>query len=505
MIFRPAEVVKLYCLFHKDKKAEVLDGLQCLGLVEFFDVKGVYPDLEGPETSTSEVSRELHRAARLLKEAIPYARETPFLDKLLGQKTKPLALLPKRTSEVFQNSRARLDVIEAEFEALKGKSKEYFRNKYHFELLVIKEELENAYDRMLALANFGATRETLTLGCFVERDNAMKVMRALNRVTEDSCVITIEKPSPREHVPVALQNPGILKPYELLSKAYGLPRYRELDPTPILAFTFTLFFGIMFADVGYGLLIMFLGLLVFINTRKTSEVQRNINLLVVYGGSASVVFGFLFGEFFGGIIHVGPRFIGSDIISMLERLLVLTISVGIVHISISLVSRLTSAVLSKEDLTYPASLIVILWSSVALSLSMLEPLPQWASLLTIFFMILGLLSLFMARGAEAIVEIMALFTNIVSYIRIAVILLFHVVVARLLYDTVYGIPRSVMGLAIGIIAFASGAALIMTMGVFMTFIQSLRLHWLEFFRRFYSGTGESFKYFTRKSKYTHLC
>lgn len=502
-MLRPAEIKKLFCLFHKGHRYAVLSELQALGLVEFFDVKEKYPDLNTPKTYTSDISRELERTKRLLSEAMPYGRDITLSERLLGPRKSPLKLLPKRTYEVRVESRARLDVIEAEFEDLKGHSKDYFRQKYRFELLVLKEELENALERMRAVEKFGATEDTIILGCWVESNNVARVAKTLNRVTEDGCVITVEDPLPGEFVPVALQNPTILKPYELLSKAYGMPRYRELDPTPILAITFTLFFGIMFADVGYGLLIMALGAVIFFKTRKTNEVQRNLNLLVIYGGSASVVFGFLFGEFFGGLIHLGPRFIGSDIIVLLERLILLTIFVGIVHISISLISRLTSAVLSKEGSLYPVSMIAILWSSAALLLSWWEPMPSWSVMLAKFLLAGGLLSLAKARGAEALVEIMALFTNIISYIRIAVLLLFHIVVARLLYDTIYGIPRTIVGFAMGLIAFASGAALILTMGVFMTFVQSLRLHWLEFFRRFYSGTGESFKYFKRKSRYTY--
>lgn len=502
-MLRVAEVKKVYCIFHKGQRPNVLNGLQTLGLVEFFDVLDIYPELDRPKTHVGDISRELNRIKNLLSEAMLGGREVSFTEKLLGPKMRPLKLLPKQTYEVLTQSRTRLDAIEAEFDALMEESKRNFRRKYRFELLAMKEELENAYERMRAAEKFGATKDTLVLGCWVESYNAAKVAKTLRRVTEDECVITIEDPLPGEPVPVALHNPRILKPYELLSKAYGLPKYRELDPTPILALTFTIFFGMMFADVGYGLIIIALGLAVFFKTRKSSEVQRDLNLLVIYGGTASVVFGFLFGEFFGGIIHLGPNFIGSDIVVLLERLIFFTISIGIVHISISLISRLTSAALSKESLLYPASMLAILWSCAALALSFLEPLPSWSVILAELLLLAGLFSLIKAKGLEAFIELLVLFTNILSYMRIAVVLLFHIVIARLLYEQVYGIPRTVIGLFMGIIAFASGAAIILIVGVFMTFVQSLRLHWLEFFKRFHSGTGESFKYFARKCKYTH--
>ncbi|MFQ5816273.1 MAG: V-type ATPase 116kDa subunit family protein, partial [Candidatus Hydrothermarchaeaceae archaeon] len=189
---------------------------------------------------------------------------------------------------------------------------------------------------------------------------------------------------------------------------------------------------------------------------------------------------------------------------MMELLMLLAISVGIVHISVSVMSRLASARISEEPLLYPASIIAILWPTVALSLARWEPMPPWSTTLAKYLLVGGLLSLVKAKGIEAFEELIALFANIVSYSRIAIIAVLHVVVARLLLEGVYGLPRTLTGAVVGIAAFASGAALILAMGVFITFIHSLRLHWLEFFKRFYSGMGESFKPFTRKSEYTYL-
>ncbi len=502
-MFRSIEMVKLFCLFHKDDRDDVLSGLQALGRVEFFDVRQRFPYLDKPKTSVRDVARRLERVKRLLVAMPPTRRET-LEEKLLGPRMRPVQLLSKKTYDFLMESRVRLDELEKEFEGLTPEDLEDFRRTHRVELLVLEEELENALERMRALEKFGATKDTLVLGCWVTMEDVLRVRRTLRRVTDDACALSFEVPSKGENVPVVLDNPGFLKPYELLSEAYGVPRYREIDPTPILAFTFTLFFGIMFADVGYGLVLVGLGLAVFLKTRVSNMVQRNLNLIIIYSGLASIFFGFLFGEFFGGTLHLGPHFIGHDMAETMELLMILAISVGIVHISISVISRLASARLADESLLYPASILAILWPTVALAFSRWEALPPWATSLAKYLLAAGLLSLVKVKGIEAFDEIIALFANIVSYSRIAIISVLHVVVARLLLESVSGLPRTPTGTIVGAVAFASGTVLILAMGVFITFIHSLRLHWLEFFKRFYTGMGETFKPFTRKSEYTYI-
>jgi len=502
-VFRPVEMVKIFCLFHKDQRDDVLMGLQSLGLVEFFDVRKRFPYLERPKSVVRDVARHVEEVKRLLA-ILPPSRRESLGEKILGPRMRPIKLLPKKHSDFLIESKARIADLEKELRDLKPEEIEDFRREHRLEILVIKEELENALERMHALEKFGATKETLMLGCWVTKDNAPKVRRTLRRATEDTCALSLEEPSHGEEAPVELANPRVLKPYEVLSGAYGVPRYREIDPTPLLALTFTIFFGIMFADVGYGLVLIGLGLAVYLKTRISNQVQRYLNIIIIYSGISSVFFGFLFGEFFGGTLHLGPHVMGHDVAETMEILMILAISVGIVHITISVLSRLVSARLSEESFLYPASILAILWPTVALAVSQWEELPSWSTSMAKYTLAAGLIALVKAKGAEAFDEIIALFANIISYSRIAIISVLHVVIARLLLDGVYGLPRTFVGMVIGVVAFVSGAALILGMGLFITFIHSLRLHWLEFFKRFYSGTGESFKPFTRKSEYTYV-
>ncbi|MBI5253193.1 MAG: hypothetical protein HY930_02175, partial [Euryarchaeota archaeon] len=364
----------------------------------------------------------------------------------------------------------------------------------YLELLVMREKLQNIIQKTGALANFGAMPHTFVLGCWAARKNTDRVIRALDRATDNSCIIVTEEVKPGEEAPTLLENPWFIKPYEILTESYGVPKYGEVDPTPILAITFTAFFGIMFADIGYGITLSFLSLIVFIKTTKADVFQKNLNLILLYAGTASFVFGLLFGEFFGGLMKVAPLW--REPVENIELLFLLSMSVGISHISISILSRSVSDFLGGRAMWYPLSLLVVLWSGVFL--------VALSSYYARYTMVLGIALLLAGKRIEALEELLVLCANIISYSRIAILCLLHVTIARLLVSALLFLPAGILGIITGAALFLFGVVLILASGVFLVFIHSLRLHWLEFFKRFYSGVGERFKPFAARREYTYV-
>lgn len=137
-----------------------------------------------------------------------------------------------------------------------------------------------------------------------------------------------------------------------------------------------------------------------------------------------------------------------------------------------------------KDVLYSLSLLLILCGS-----AIYFTIPG-IKIFSLTVLLAGIILLAKDRGLEAVEEIIALAANVISYARVGVLAAIHVTLARLLVNVVAGVQNGIVGMIIAPVLFLLGAALILASSTFIVFIQSLRLHYLEFFRRFYSGKGE---------------
>jgi vacuolar-type H+-ATPase subunit I/STV1 len=103
----------------------------------------------------------------------------------------------------------------------------------------------------------------------------------------------------RDVSPTIMKNFFLVRPFETITKMYGTPTYSEIDPTPIIAITFPILFGLMFGDIGHGIVLIIAGLLGALKFRKRSGDTYNFSWIIVYCGIAAFFVGFLYGEFLG--------------------------------------------------------------------------------------------------------------------------------------------------------------------------------------------------------------
>ncbi|MEE9594643.1 MAG: V-type ATPase 116kDa subunit family protein [Candidatus Hydrothermarchaeales archaeon] len=506
-MFRPAVMVKLYCTFYKGYKERVLYRLQELGLVQFFDIKE-NTQLEAPTVEIRHVMRALERTNRILV-AIP-SRRVPVLHKVFGPPAVFVKVVQEPKESLLETIEEKLDVIEKKFlEVEKSGDKAAMRDfgeKYYQELLTSREELQNLADRTNALEEFGRTDYTMTFGAWVPKKHMGSVKDVLKDATDGSCLISVEDPKKGEDIPVLLDNPGILKPFELLTVNYGIPTYGSIDPTPFLAVTFTIFFGMMFGDVGYGLILALLSFFAYMKTTKAEQAQRDINVILIFGALAGVIFGAYVGEIFGGLIHVETPWHGRELLENVGLLLAISVGIGVFHITLSCLSRSVGTVMLGKLPIYPLAILLILWSGTILIISTTEAAGELITTSLViklkYTLAAGVALLTVKKKFEVFDELISLFANTISYVRIGILSTLHVILAGIVAGIILGLPTNIFGLIIGVIVFVLGVAFLLTLGVFISFIHTLRLHWLEFFKRFYSGMGESFKTFSAKREVT---
>ena len=150
-----------------------------------------------------------------------------------------------------------------------------------------------------AIVRFGQLRYTYVITGWVPRDDLEELTQSLRFASKEILIETLptSRSGHNANVPVALLNNKYLKPFQMLVNTYARPRYGELDPTILMAITFPLIYGAMFGDLGQGLVLLLVGLLV--NSGKFMKSMKSLGLLIAYCGASAAIFGVMYGSVFG--------------------------------------------------------------------------------------------------------------------------------------------------------------------------------------------------------------
>ena len=161
-----------------------------------------------------------------------------------------------------------------------------------------------------AIVRFGQLRHTYVVVGWVPTENLENLTQRLKQASPEILIeaIPTERSGHHSNVPVALTNNRWLRPIQMLVTTYGRPSYGELDPTWLMALSFPLLFGAMFGDLGQGLVLLVLGLL--IDRGVILKAMSSLGLLIAYCGASAAIFGFLYGSIFGFEGHLIDEYLG---------------------------------------------------------------------------------------------------------------------------------------------------------------------------------------------------
>lgn len=314
-------------------------------------------------------------------------------------------------------------------------------------------------------------------------------------------------------VPTLLQNSSIFKAFQDIVSMYSLPSYGEIDPSPIVAISFILFFGFMFGDIGHGLMI-FLGSVILVKKRL---MKRSFGQVMKASAISSMIFGVLYGSIFGleGVI---PALWLSPMHDT-NRLLIIAICMGVFMISLGLILNMVTQYRAKNfgrllfDGQGMAGL-MLYWTMAALAaiymtgtkISDTAANIMWAGiglmlLLMVFRDILARILLHQKDEGESVVlnvfeilhNLMSFVSNTASFVRLAAFALNHVGLSMaviMLSEMVHALPGGTVMKGIILII---GNIVIVGLEGLIVFIQTLRLEYYEFFGKFYKGGGSAFK------------
>ena len=486
-------------------------SLEALEAVErFLTLQHVKALMEEVGKAGPEEVEALFKKSRELAEATP-AHYVAMLERglklvHLEHKIKTLAEEPLKVEGMLRELAARYPQIHA-----------------YKELVDIELTLENLKKR------FMQTGKTMVFEAWVPKDRVNEAVE-LVRKTCPEAVVNVGREERGEKVPTLMVNPRVATCFEKLVSGYSLPSYHEIDPTLIMLISFPIIFGFMFGDMGHGLVLLIGGLLIKplfdrfnIRGEMWDYIYQGRNLIILCGITSTVI-GFFYGEFFGPTnlayaSHHGTPTWYTDITGLHEppwfspmenpiKLLKISIIIGIAHILFGIALDVVNRALAREwrEILAPASW---LWFYVSLSYLILtyglrigEILFQPNTLFTYFVApFIGLFILHKLAGksgmetfSEGVEKAIASISNTASYGRILALGITHAIFSDLAL-----IGSGVMFWAVFVIV---TLFLIIALEGILTFAHTLRLHWVEWFSKFYQGEGTPFEGFRIERRFT---
>lgn len=471
---------------------------------------------QGLQSVIAMTTRQRQTALEAALQNADFKREAlPIVE---GATTDSLAVDSRRLQE---EASATLEELDAERRKLAGA---YSRP------LAELEEAVNVHRLLLnAEQTFPRTRAAVVIAGWVPADKASALEAHVRQITAERCAVERTAPgdSRADAPPVLLRDSWLLRPFQMLVTAYGLPNYRELEPTLFVAFSYMVMFGMMFGDMGHGAILSLGGLLVQLTRHR--QRLRDSGLLLLFAGLSSAAFGWCYGSCFG-LAAFRPHALWRD---PLEgdpmTLMAIAIGVGIVMNSLGLALNVVNR-FQRGDVVgglldkFGVAGGVFYWGALLL-------LTQFAALqsrgllpmLMVLFVLLpatgwvlkGLLSYAAHRRAgqqaeldggvlgvitESLVEafeaVLSYLANTISFVRLAAYAMSHAALLAAAFMVAAELRRVPFGgevMSAAAIVLGNGAALLLE-GIIAS-VQALRLEYYEFFGKFYSGDGRPFEPF----------
>jgi V/A-type H+-transporting ATPase subunit I len=360
-------------------------------------------------------------------------------------------------------------------------------HRYENFLVASQYSLEKEIEVAEAPLRLGATENFFWVTGWTPDRRVEEITSKVQAATSERVHITVENPGHNDLVPIRLDNPRMIRPFEFFLDLYSLPKYDEIDPTFFIFLSFPLFFGFMLGDIGYG--IVTLALFLFLSKRYP---QAGLIKALVLSSISSILFGAVFGEFFGEELY---HFVSREHDMMflfgnkVHAILVYALILGIIHINISLVIGFLNEL--RHHGFRHAFLAKISWIIVEAGAALL--IAGLPALIGGIVMLIGVSLIVLGEGATGLIELPAIFSNVLSYARLMALGLASVALAAVINEFSFGFfHKGGISILFGVLILVAGHGINIGLGILGPFLHSLRLHYVEFFSRFYKGGGRPY-------------
>lgn len=380
-------------------------------------------------------------------------------------------------------------------------------------LLEASDRAAIALRREEAKSRLVGTDKVFLLEGWLPADRCAEIEKTLKPFT---CAIETREPTEDEYpqVPVQLKNNKLTRPLNMVTEMYSLPAYGTLDPNPLMAPFFILFYGIMMADMGYGLLMMIASVIISKKYRPKGTSGELFSLLGLCGISTFIM-GALTGGFFGdfltqlvAIVSPGTVFALPKLFDPLDDLTMILIgsmALGVVQIVTGMAISLIEKCKRKKFLD--AFFEEITWWIVFIGIALLA-LGKGAAVLYVGCALVLLGPIVQGKGWGKLTgvfgslynHVTGYFGDILSYTRLMALMLAGSVIAQV-FNMLAAMPGNVIAF---IIISMLGNAMNFGLNLLGCYVHDLRLQCLEFFNKFYVDGGKPFRPMTLDTEYVDL-
>lgn len=405
------------------------------------------------------------------------------------------------------------------------------------DLKVVGDYFRMRADKYQILGTIPQSQRTFLVSGYVPEKVVPAIEKAIGEKYD--CVIDVEELGDEEEAPTLLENNGFSDCVEGIVESYGLPKKGEIDPTTIMSFFYVFFFGMMLSDAAYGAIIAIACFVLLKKFPRMSESMNKSIKLFMYCGISTIVWGVLFGGYFGNIVDiVSQKFFGTTVtidalwfmpLNDPMKLLVYSMLFGVIHLFVGLGIKGYLCLRDHKVMDFFCD--VVLWFLLLIGLIlMLLPSDIFASIaqtkivfpaavhmLAKILAIVGaagivLMSgrssknpgLRLALGAYDLYNITGWLSDVLSYSRLLALGLATGVIASVINQMIGMFPNNVFGIILFVVFFVVGHALNLAINLLGAYVHTNRLQFVEFFGKFYEGGGRPFQPFHSNTKYVDI-
>ena len=386
------------------------------------------------------------------------------------------------------------------------------------DLQAVYEYMQNKKLRIVESEKLAQTENTILIKGWIPTEKVSEFEKVIKDEAGDNYYLTFtEADRDDATVPIKLKNGKIASTFENLTGMYAYPRYNEIDPTPLFTPFYILFFGMMGADVGYGLVLLLATIFVLKVVNLSSQMRKSVKFFFYL--SFSVIFwGLLYGSYFGATIPGMWRLV--DPASQYNDLLIGSILFGVVHIFVGLAIK--AYMLIRDGKSLEAVYDVLFWYMALIGgmlflIFKLMNLSAVVANVSMWVMIAGMAGIVLTGGREAkgvgaklggglysLYGISSYVGDFVSYSRLMALGLSGGFIASAINMIAGMISGSWVGMIFIPVILIAGHLFNMFLSFLGAYVHTSRLMYVEYFGKFYEGGGKPFKDFRTENKYINL-